>query len=81
MIKTFDEKGTFAAYNAAKKWLKENGYSYSPSCANAPIAIMKGNYNIAKWKNLTDDEIKQLDGKVVGEMREGPVIVHIEDRN
>lgn len=81
MVKTFDEKGTFAAYNAAKKWLKENGYSYGSSCANAPTAIMKGDWCIAKWRNLTGDEIKQLDGKIVGEMREGPVVVHIKDRN
>ena len=27
--KTFDQKGTFAAWHAACQWLRENGYSYS----------------------------------------------------
>lgn len=77
MLKKFDTKGTFRAYKEACKWLTENVYSYSPSCAMRPTAILKGDYIIAKWKNLTSREIAELDGKMVGDMREGPVIIHI----
>ncbi|MEB0008660.1 hypothetical protein QN412_02910 [Pseudomonas sp. RTB3] len=73
--KTFSEPGTFEALYAAQKWLTQNGYSFGPGCAMKPIPILKGDFVIAKWKNLTKGEIAGLDGKLDGNMREGPVTV------
>ncbi|WP_426113486.1 hypothetical protein [Pseudomonas sp. DSP3-2-2] len=73
--KTFTEPGTFQALYAAQKWLDENGYSYGPGSAMHPVPVLKGDFIIAKWKNLTRKEIAQLDGKIDGNFREGPVTV------
>jgi len=80
MIKKFDRKGTFNAYHDACKWLDDNGYSYGPTCAMKPVAIYKGDFNVAKWKNLSQKDINEIDGKMMGEMREGPVHIHIYDK-
>lgn len=71
--KTFSNTGTFQALYAAHAWLAEHGYSFGPSCVNHPIPVLKGDFIIAKWKNLTKKEIAQLDGKVDGNLRDGPV--------
>ena len=76
--KTFDGDGTtFSAKFAAEKWLSENGYSVGPSCVMHDQGILKGDFVIAKWKNLTPLEIRQLDGRLISG-REGPakVILH-----
>jgi len=78
MEKTFKANGTFQAYYDACGWLKENGYSYGSMCGHEPIGIMKGNYCIAKWKNLTKQEQKSLDGTMTGEFREGDVKITIK---
>ena len=76
--KVFDQQGDFAALHAAEKWLADNGYSYSPTCAMHPVAILKGDYQIAKWRNLTPKEIKALDGDMNGDFRTGPLVVHLK---
>ena len=76
--KTFSEPGTFQALYAAEKWLTENGYSHGPVSAMDPVPALKGDFIIAKWKNLTKKEIAQLDGKVDGNYREGPVTVMLK---
>ena len=76
--KTFTEPGTFQALYAAEKWLDENGYSYGPGSAMHPTPVLKGDFMIAKWKNLTRKEIAQLDGKIDGNFREGPVTVTLK---
>ena len=76
--KTFSETGTFEALYAAQKWLTQNGYSYGASCVMHPMPVLKGDFLIAKWKNLTKKEIAALDGEVSGDLREGPVIVRLK---
>ncbi|KQQ60100.1 hypothetical protein ASF84_05155 [Pseudomonas sp. Leaf127] len=76
--KKFDQQGTFAALYAAQKWLTANGYSYSSTCAMHPVAILKGDYLIAKWRNLTEKEIQALDGRMDGDFRDGPVWVVLD---
>lgn len=76
--KTFTEIGTFEALYAAQKWLTQNGFSYGPSCVMHPMPILKGDFLIAKWKNLTKGEIAGLDGKLEGNMREGPMTVTLK---
>lgn len=76
---TFQSDETFSAYRQAQQYLTDNGYSYGPSCVMYPTAILKGDYNIAKWKNLTAKERKQVDGIITGDMRHGPVTITFYD--
>ena len=77
---TFDQTTDFAAVNAARNWLQEQGYSYGSMCMDMPIGILKGNWTIAKWRNLTAKERKQLDGQLVSkDVRNGPVVVQLKD--
>ncbi len=76
--KTFDQKGTFVAWHAACKWLRENGYSYGATCVASPVGVLKGDYCIAKWRNLTPKERSQLDGTVIGDFREGPLTLRLK---
>ncbi|GFM49014.1 hypothetical protein K5D38_04860 [Pseudomonas cichorii] len=77
--KTFSNPGTFKALWAAQEWLQQNGYSYGSTCREMPIGILKGDYVIAKWKNLTQQEISELDGDLQGDMREGPITVTLKE--
>lgn len=76
--KVFDQKGTFKAQHACEEWLEENGYSYSATCADGPVGVLKGKYVIAKWRNLTKQERAELDGTVDGDFREGPVTLRLK---
>lgn len=76
--KTFEAPGTFDAWHAARKWLEESGYSCSDTSAMHPVAVLKGDWLIAKWKNLTHKEIEALDGRVYGDFRNGPVTVELK---
>ena len=76
--KTFEQKGTFVAWHAACQWLRDNGYSYSSTCAVGPVAVLKGDYCIAKWRNLTRKEHSELDGTVDGNFREGPLTLRLK---
>ena len=76
----FNQTGEFSAVNAAKKWLQDHGYSYGSMCMDMPIGILKGSWCIAKWRNLTMKERKQLDGQIVSsDFRDGPVIIQLKD--
>ena len=79
MTKVFNETGDFAAFYAASSWLRENGYSFGSMQRENPIGIMKGDWYISKWTNMSSDEIRQLDGRIIGDMRNGPVTVTIKD--
>ena len=73
----FDQKETFEAKYAAEKWCQDNNISFGSSCANSPIGLLRGNYSIAKWRNLSIKERAQLDGTMSGDMRNGPVTITI----
>ena len=82
MKKTFNQTGTFQAINKAEKWARDNGYSYGIMCRDMPIAIKKGPWNIAKWKNLTGLERLDIDGHITSrDFRNGPVTVEIFERD
>ena len=76
--KTFNDIGTFQALYAAQNWLEENGYSYGSSCVMRPIPVLKGEFVIAKWKNLTKAEVAALDGSIDGDLRNGPITVYLK---
>lgn len=76
--KTFASEETFKALYLAQDWLRENGYSYGSTCRDQPIGILKGDWVIAKWRNLTAKEVAGLDGVLAGSPRHGPVEVRLK---
>ena len=73
----FSDKGTFKALRAAEKWCDKNGYSYGSTCVCSPQALKKGDWHIAKWRNLSSLEKLDIDGTIIGDGREGPIIVEV----
>lgn len=67
--------GEFAACNAAEAWCKENGISVGTTCRDLPRGLKRGDYDIAKWRNLSAADIAVMDGQMTGDMRNGPVTV------
>jgi len=43
-----------------------------------PVPVLKDDFIIAKWKNLTKKEVAQLDGKIDGDYRRGPATVTLK---
>lgn len=77
MTKVFDKTGDFEAFREAENYLKKNGYSWGSMQRDDPIGIMKGDYDISKWRNLSSKERNALDGTITGDKRNGPVTVEI----
>ena len=78
MKKTFNNPETFKAYYAAQKYAEKQGYSVGQMCGKNPIALKKGNWNIAKWKNLAPLEKLDIDGHITSvDFRKGPVDVEM----
>lgn len=76
----FNQTGLFQAMHAAEAWCKDNGISVGQSCAIGPSGLLFGNYDwIAKWRNLTQKERRELHGTMSGDFREGPVVVFLKD--
>jgi len=76
----FNQEGTFQAMYAAEAWCLENGISVGQSCATGPTGLLFGQYDwIAKWRNLTARERKQLHGTMSGDARNGPVVIDLKD--
>lgn len=65
------------ACHAAEKWCADNGYSVGRMQGPSPRGLLRGNYDIQKWRNLRSDERAALHGVMVGSMRTGPVTVRI----
>ncbi|MBP0589313.1 hypothetical protein J8I87_06185 [Paraburkholderia sp. LEh10] len=79
IVMTFADKGDFAALHAAEQWCADNGYSVGSGCAGMPRGLLRGEWVIAKWRNLTGQEIAALDGRMTGDMRNGPVTVSVKE--
>lgn len=70
---------TFAAMYAAEKWCANHGISVGRSCGQGyPRGLLYGDYDIAKWRNLTGEHRASLDGRMTGNMRGGPVTVDLK---
>lgn len=70
----FEPAGTFGAINDARQWLKNEGYEIGSMQGDAPIGFAKGVSYIAKWRNISPNEWKYLDGVLISEdFREGGV--------
>lgn len=81
MVKiTFESAKEWYALMLADQFLKANGYSRGDMQRGEPMGILKGDYRIGKWKNLSERDKHQLDGTVTAEsFRNGPVVVFIPD--
>lgn len=75
---TFNQTEDWAAVNAAEKWCHENGISVGTMQAGSPRGLKRGNYSISKWRNLSTQDIETLDGRMDGDMRNGPVYIDIK---
>lgn len=75
---TFEEQGDFASSYAAETWCRGHGFSIGSSCAGSPRCLMLGDYEIAKWRNLTPKEKLQSHGLIEGDLRNGPITVTIK---
>jgi hypothetical protein len=74
----FKSAETFVAYHQAEKFLEGQGYSVGRMCGHMPVGAKKGNYDIQKWRNLSADDINQLDALMVAQShRNGPVTVYL----
>ncbi|MCX6154444.1 MAG: hypothetical protein NT007_09805 [Candidatus Kapabacteria bacterium] len=71
-------EGTFNSFYEATKWATDNGYSYGSTARNMPIAMYRGNYNISKWYNLSEEEKNNCDGIIISDdFRCGKVTIKI----
>lgn len=78
MKKVFDIPGcNFEACRAAEEWCAERGISVGTMQRNEPRGLALGQYRIAKWTNLRPHEIEDLDGRMTGNMRSGPVVIEL----
>jgi hypothetical protein len=55
---------TFIAKREAEQWLRDNGYSFGPSCIAGPQAVFKGDCYVSKWHNLNQKERLSADGSL-----------------
>lgn len=78
--KTFNASGDFVAYTEAEQWCIQNGYSVGTMQAGSPVGIKRGDFRIAKWRNLSQEDINNLDGTITGSFRYGPITVSIKGK-
>lgn len=74
----FTGDDTFDAFHAALAWCDENGISYGPSCRSKVIGLLRGEWHIAKWRNLTRAERAACHGTLTGDARTGPVFIQMK---
>jgi hypothetical protein len=76
---TFNQTGDFQALYAAQAWCEQADISYGSLCRAKPVGLMRGEFGIAKWKHISAEQRKQLDGTITGDFRNGPVTIEIKD--
>jgi hypothetical protein len=77
---TFSGADDFEALHRATEWLFANGYSYGMLQADAPTGILRGEFFISKWRNMSAAEREALDGIMDApgrSYRTGPVTVRL----
>ena len=65
----------FGDSEEAEKWLADRGFSVGRMQGKDPRGILYGDFDIQKWRNLSAEQRCFLDGWMVGDMRNGPVLV------
>lgn len=79
MQKIFDNQGDWAATHAAEKWCKEQSVSVGAMQRDSPRGLKRGDYSIAKWRNLSKEDAILLDGTMTGDPRNGPITIELKD--
>jgi hypothetical protein len=79
LVKTFNG-GDFSACAAAERALERAGFSLGRMQRGDPRGILFGDYDIAKWRNLSARDREELHGVMTGSMRDGPVELTIYER-
>ncbi|WP_114973364.1 hypothetical protein [Rhodoferax ferrireducens] len=74
----FSQAGDFQAMQAAETWCKHHGISCGSGQGREPRGLLRGDFLIAKWRNLNKHERIALDGTMTGDMRNGPVTINIK---
>ncbi len=75
----FFQSADFQAVSAAEKWCNEHGISFGFMQGNAPRGLKCGDCTIEKWRNLSTNDIENLDGQMTGNFRNGPVVIELKD--
>lgn len=71
----------WSGLRAATTWLDAKGYSSGRMQRDSPIGILDGEYDIQKWRNMSDAERELLDGTITfeGGARDGTAIVNLKE--
>ena len=77
----FLQTGDFKALYAAEDWCHERGISMGSVQRGSPRGLMRGDFDIEKWRNLSPSDRYALDGRMTGDMRNGPVIINIKEES
>lgn len=76
------EEHPFAACRKAEDWARDWGCSIGSMERDEPIGLKFGEYNIAKWNNLTSENKAQLDGRMLSDnFRHGPITVILDAKD
>lgn len=80
----FNDGTEWSAGQQLERWCEENDYAIGSSQCDAPQGLMKGrkDWYVAKWRNLSKQDIEQLDGYVAwtgGGSRNGNCIVMLRE--
>lgn len=74
----FEQAGDFLAMYAAEDWCRLNGVSYGSAERGSPRGLLRGDFNISKWRNLSLQDRADLHGRMTGDMRNGPVMIEMQ---
>jgi hypothetical protein len=76
----FKQPGDFEAFHAAEQWCRDNGISFGSMERGNPIGLMRGNWSISKWSNMTKKEQSECHGTMTAKagFRSGPVTITME---
>ncbi len=67
------------ALDDAREFIGSLGFSVGRLCGHDPIGVKFGdNWDIQKWRNLNYSERNQLDGRITGNWRRGPVTISMK---
>lgn len=67
----FDQTGDFEARHAAELWCAKHGLSVGRTEHGKPRGLMYGDYD-------SQTDIDALDGRMTGDMRNGPVFIDVK---
>jgi hypothetical protein len=79
IVKIFEGVLDFAAVRRAEAWCEERGISVGRMDRYDVRGLLLGNFDIAKWHNLSERERQACHGRMTGDMRNGPVTVTLTD--